>query len=95
MSLLVELKNAGQLRTLDHALALSLGRLRPETPPSILVAAALASLAVSQGHAGFDPGQPQRLEKAIVEAMKLKPYRHNFEVNDDVQVVRFMNMTGG
>ncbi|MFK3847753.1 MULTISPECIES: exodeoxyribonuclease V subunit alpha [Stenotrophomonas] len=61
MSLLVELKNAGQLRTLDHALALSLGRLRPETPPSILVAAALASLAVSQGHAGFDPGQPQRL----------------------------------
>jgi len=27
--------------------------------------------------------------------MKLKPYRHNFEVNDDVQVVRFMNMTGG
>ena len=41
------------------------------------------------------PGQPQRLEKAIVEAMKLKPYRHNFEVNDDVQVVRFMNMTGG
>jgi cyclic pyranopterin phosphate synthase len=41
------------------------------------------------------PGQPQRLEKAIIEAMKLKPYRHNFEVNDDVQVVRFMNMTGG
>ena len=36
-----------------------------------------------------------RLEKAIIEAMKLKPYRHNFEVNDDVQVVRFMNMTGG
>jgi len=41
------------------------------------------------------PGQPERLEKAIIEAMKLKPYRHNFEVNDDVQVVRFMNMTGG
>jgi cyclic pyranopterin phosphate synthase len=27
--------------------------------------------------------------------MKLKPYKHNFEINDDVQVVRFMNMTGG
>jgi len=42
-----------------------------------------------------NPGQPEKLEKAIVEAMKLKPYRHNFEINDDVQVVRFMNMTGG
>jgi cyclic pyranopterin phosphate synthase len=41
------------------------------------------------------PGHPERLEKAIIEAMKLKPYRHTFEVNDDVQVVRFMNMTGG
>ncbi|MNH29258.1 molybdenum cofactor biosynthesis protein A [compost metagenome] len=41
------------------------------------------------------PGQPERLETAIIEAMKLKPYRHNFEVNDDVQVIRFMNMTGG
>jgi len=42
-----------------------------------------------------NPGQPQKLEKAIIEAMKLKPYKHNFEINDDVQVVRFMNMTGG
>lgn len=42
-----------------------------------------------------NPGQPEKLEKAIVEAMKLKPYKHNFEINDDVQVVRFMNMTGG
>jgi cyclic pyranopterin phosphate synthase len=42
-----------------------------------------------------NPGQPQKLVKAIVEAMKLKPYKHNFEINDDVQVVRFMNMTGG
>ncbi|GAB3044833.1 exodeoxyribonuclease V subunit alpha [Stenotrophomonas tumulicola] len=61
MTLLSELRNTGQLRTLDHALAISLGRLRPETAPSVLVAAALASLAVSQGHAGFDPAQPQRL----------------------------------
>lgn len=42
-----------------------------------------------------NPGHPEKLEKAIVEAMKLKPYKHNFEINDDVQVVRFMNMTGG
>jgi cyclic pyranopterin phosphate synthase len=41
------------------------------------------------------PGQPQRLEKAIVEAMKIKPWRHDFQLNDEVQVVRFMNMTGG
>ncbi|WP_416194735.1 GTP 3',8-cyclase MoaA [Pseudomonas sp. AH2] len=41
------------------------------------------------------PGQPQKLENAIIDAMHLKPYRHNFEINDDVQVVRFMNMTGG
>ncbi|MDY7533255.1 GTP 3',8-cyclase MoaA [Pseudomonas sp. Bout1] len=41
------------------------------------------------------PGEPQRLQSAILESMKLKPYRHNFELNDDVQVVRFMNMTGG
>ncbi|QQZ40022.1 GTP 3',8-cyclase MoaA [Pseudomonas sp. SK3(2021)] len=41
------------------------------------------------------PGESGRLERAIVEAMKIKPYRHNFALNDEVQVVRFMNMTGG
>lgn len=41
------------------------------------------------------PGDAERLQRAIVEAMKLKPYRHHFELNDEVQVVRFMNMTGG
>ena len=41
------------------------------------------------------PGDAKRLESAIIESMKLKPYRHSFELNDDVQVVRFMNMTGG
>ncbi|AZF49719.1 Cyclic pyranopterin phosphate synthase (MoaA) [Pseudomonas sp. R2-7-07] len=41
------------------------------------------------------PGEPQRLERAILESMKLKPYRHNFSLDDEVQVVRFMNMTGG
>src|SRR5690606_33866871 len=32
----------------------------------VLAAAALASLAVSQGHAGFDPAQPQRLVDAAL-----------------------------
>ena len=67
MSLLAALNKAGALRALDHALAQSLRRLDPETPDGVLAAAALASLAVSQGHAGFDPGQPQRLVDAGVE----------------------------
>ncbi|MBD3827625.1 exodeoxyribonuclease V subunit alpha [Stenotrophomonas sp.] len=61
MSLLAALYRSNALRTLDHALANSLRRLRPDTPDSVLAAAALASLAVSQGHAGFDPCCPQRL----------------------------------
>lgn len=61
MSLLRELHRSGQLRTLDHALGLSLQRLREDTPDTVALAAALASLAVAQGHAGFDPAQPQRL----------------------------------
>ncbi|WP_137191503.1 exodeoxyribonuclease V subunit alpha [Stenotrophomonas rhizophila] len=61
MSLLAALKNSGALRTLDHALAQSLRRLRPDTPDTVLAAAALASLAVSQGHAGLDLHQPHRL----------------------------------
>lgn len=42
-----------------------------------------------------NPGHPERLESAIVDAMALKPLRHDFTLNDEVQVVRFMNMTGG
>ncbi|WP_407309693.1 GTP 3',8-cyclase MoaA [Pseudomonas sp. nanlin1] len=41
------------------------------------------------------PGHPEKLEQAIIAAMQLKPWSHQFELNDDVQVVRFMNMTGG
>ena len=61
MTLLDALWRSGQLRTLDHALALSLRRLDPATPDLVLAAAALASLAVDAGHAAFDPAQPQRL----------------------------------
>ncbi|WP_269789523.1 exodeoxyribonuclease V subunit alpha [Stenotrophomonas sp. Iso1] len=64
MSLLAALNKAGALRPLDHALAQSLRRLDADTPDEVLAAAALASLAVSQGHAGFDPAQPQRLVDA-------------------------------
>ncbi|MBB6598062.1 exodeoxyribonuclease V subunit alpha [Luteimonas sp. MC1825] len=65
--LLQELVKAGALRTLDHALAQSLRRLDPDTPDSVLVAAALASLAVASGHAGFDPAEPQRLVDAAID----------------------------
>lgn len=42
-----------------------------------------------------NPGQPEKLQKAIIEAMKIKPWRHDFTHSDEVQIVRFMNMTGG
>ncbi len=53
MSLLDALQRAGALRTFDHAFAQSLRRLDPDTPDLVLAAAALASLAVVQGHAGL------------------------------------------
>ncbi|WP_202845034.1 exodeoxyribonuclease V subunit alpha [Luteimonas saliphila] len=65
--LLQQLARAGALRTLDHALAQSLRRLDPGTPDTVLAAAALASLAVASGHAGFDPAQPQRLVDAPID----------------------------
>ncbi|MEN5040616.1 exodeoxyribonuclease V subunit alpha [Stenotrophomonas sp. TWI1149] len=67
MSLLTTLYRGNALRTLDHALAQSLRRLRPETPDVVLLGAALASLAVSEGHAGLDPHQPQRLIDPEIE----------------------------
>ena len=67
MSLLQALARTGALRTLDHALAQSLRRLDPDTPDAVLAAAALASLAVASGHAGFDPAEPQRLVDTPVD----------------------------
>jgi len=61
MSLLDDLFRGGALRVLDHALAQSLRRLDPATPDLVLAATALASLAVGQGHAAFDPARPQLL----------------------------------
>lgn len=41
------------------------------------------------------PGEMSRLKATIVAAMQKKPARHHFTTDGDVQVVRFMNMTGG
>ncbi len=64
MSLLRALQQAAVLRTLDDALAQSLRRLEPAERDEVLAAAALASLAVANGHAGFDPASPQQLVDA-------------------------------
>ena len=66
MSLLRALQQAGVLRTLDDALANTLRRLDPATPDDVLAAAALASLAVSHGHAAFDPASPRQLVDADI-----------------------------
>jgi len=57
MSLLNALNRSGSLRPLDYALAQTLQRLQSDTADNVLAGAALASLAVSQGHSGFDPTQ--------------------------------------
>ncbi|WP_129138537.1 GTP 3',8-cyclase MoaA [Modicisalibacter coralii] len=41
------------------------------------------------------PGDIEPLKERIIAAMPLKPERHHFSTDGDVQVVRFMNMTGG
>lgn len=41
------------------------------------------------------PGDMQALKTAIINALPLKPERHHFTTDGDIQVVRFMNMTGG
>ncbi|WKD26646.1 GTP 3',8-cyclase MoaA [Halomonas sp. KG2] len=41
------------------------------------------------------PGEIQRLKAAIVGAMTKKPERHHFTTDGEVQVLRFMNVTGG
>jgi cyclic pyranopterin phosphate synthase len=41
------------------------------------------------------PGDAVRLREAIRAAMDLKPERHWFDLANEPQIVRFMNMTGG
>ena len=61
MSLLETLHSQGALRAVDHALATTLRRLAPEADGEVLAAAALASVAVANGHAGLDLRDPRRL----------------------------------
>lgn len=41
------------------------------------------------------PGDQQRLQQTIIDAMDLKPEKHEFDLDDEPQIIRFMNMTGG
>jgi len=41
------------------------------------------------------PGDMAQLKAAIMIAMKIKPKSHEFDLNDEPQLVRFMNHTGG
>ncbi|WP_404364689.1 GTP 3',8-cyclase MoaA [Marinobacter sp.] len=46
---------------------------------------------VLRGH----PVNDHKLRQTIIDAMDLKPEKHHFSTNGDVQILRFMNMTGG
>lgn len=41
------------------------------------------------------PENDDKLRETIISAMDLKPERHHFSSEGDVQILRFMNMTGG
>lgn len=41
------------------------------------------------------PGDRERLKKAIVDAIAIKPERHYFSHDDQPQILRLMNVTGG
>ncbi len=41
------------------------------------------------------PGNREKLKQAIIAAIGQKPEQHHFDHSDDVQIVRFMNSTGG
>jgi cyclic pyranopterin phosphate synthase len=42
-----------------------------------------------------NPGNLQLLQQTIIDAMDIKPERHHFSLDDEPQIVRFMNTTGG
>jgi cyclic pyranopterin phosphate synthase len=42
-----------------------------------------------------NPADIEQLANVIRSAMNLKPYSHHFETDGGVQILRFMNMTGG
>ncbi|MGY4514503.1 exodeoxyribonuclease V subunit alpha [Lysobacter sp. HA18] len=66
MSLLDALQRSGAVRPIDLALAHALQRIDGAATDPVLVAAALASYAVAQGHAAFDPyTAPELVETPI------------------------------
>lgn len=42
-----------------------------------------------------NPGNMTLLKKAIVDAMQIKPARHEFNIHEQPVILRYMNMTGG
>lgn len=42
-----------------------------------------------------DASNQTELEHAIIGAMQLKPEKHHFDLQEEPQILRFMNMTGG
>jgi exodeoxyribonuclease V alpha subunit len=67
MSLFADLQRSGALRVVDDSLAQTLRRLDPSTPELVLAGAALASCAIGQGHAAFDPARPVLLCNADID----------------------------
>ena len=41
------------------------------------------------------PGEIEPVKQAIRDAMDIKPERHHFDLAEEVQILRFMNTTGG
>ena len=41
------------------------------------------------------PGDKEKLTEAIMQGMDIKPERHYFELENEPQILRFMNTTGG
>jgi cyclic pyranopterin phosphate synthase len=41
------------------------------------------------------PEGDEKLRQTIIDAMDLKPERHHFSATGNVEILRFMNMTGG
>jgi len=41
------------------------------------------------------PGDRERLKQEIVQAMDLKPEKHEFNLGQAPEILRFMNTTGG
>jgi cyclic pyranopterin phosphate synthase len=42
-----------------------------------------------------NPGNSVVLKQAIVDAMQIKPEKHEFNINEQPVILRYMNMTGG